>query len=124
MIQWFREKYERFLPVLALLSIAFSAIYFAVIGYGLGSSKNMSCFFAFLGFVIGLFLGILGCIFSFGFIGIILEIRDILLRIENGQQIMTREIKNITDSSSKTWLCTKCGHSNPVGTLLCENCKN
>jgi len=59
-----------------------------------------------------------------------LAITDLTKQVENLKKLVEKSSKRSSNGekasektdSSDVWICTKCGASNPVGTMLCRKC--
>lgn len=84
---------------------------------------------------LGLIIGIVVCIFIqsivYGLIAVILDIADtnekILKALTKQENTITNIVKNNTSDNSQettksTWVCSKCGNTNPDSTKFCTSC--
>ena len=133
MIEWLRDKFASAITFFFVVAVILCTICGGISGYTIG--KALGCL---IGLAIGLFLGIISGILSFGFFATIIHISETcdgiaskLYRLCSSQnnlvQNVSAAVSNDKSSSENTslsniWVCTKCGESNPVGTMLCRKC--
>ena len=133
MIEWLRDKFASAITFFFVVAVIICTICGGILGYTIG--ETLGCL---IGLAIGLFLGIISGILSFGFFATIIHISEScddmaskLDRLYSSQNYLAQNISaavsNDKSSSENTglsniWVCTKCGESNPVGTMLCRKC--
>ncbi len=138
MIEWLRNKFASAVAVFFILAVIVCTITGGISGYTIGSENNHEGIGFLIGLVIGLFLGIISGILSFGFFATVIHISEtcdgMVTRLDrlyssqnnfaqNVSAAVSNEQKSAENSSlSKVWVCSKCGESNPSGTMFCRKC--
>ena len=143
MIEWLRDKFASAITFFFVVAVILCTICGGISGYTIGKAlggyyNNYGGIGCLIGLAIGLFLGIISGILSFGFFATIIHISETcdgiaskLYRLCSSQnnlvQNVSAAVSNDKSSSENTslsniWVCTKCGESNPVGTMVCRKC--